>query len=59
MVLFTPCTWLVVQWWRGPSKQGSFTPVKGLPLQTKGTTGDHVGHALWPSLLDKATLRPF
>ena len=28
----------------GPSKQGSFTPAKGLP-QTKGTTGDLVSHA--------------
>ena len=38
--------------WRGPSKQGSFTPAKG-PPQSKGRTGDRVGHArglnrLWP-----------
>ena len=42
MILPTPCTWLVIQWQRGPSKQGSFTPAKG-PPQTKGTTGDLVG----------------
>ena len=44
IVLPTPCTWTVILWQRGPSKQGSFTPVKG-PPQTKGTTGDPVGHA--------------
>ena len=44
MVLPAPCTWPVVQWLHGPSKQGSFTPAKG-PLQTKGTTGDLVGCA--------------
>ena len=44
IVLPTPCTWMVVLWQRGPSKQGSFTPVKG-PPQTKGITGDPVGHA--------------
>ena len=31
MVLPTPCTWWVVQWRRGPSKQGTFTPTKGPP----------------------------
>ena len=30
MVLPTPCTWLVIQWQCGPSKQGSFMPAKGL-----------------------------
>ena len=44
IILPTPCTWTVVLWRRGPSKQGSFTPTKGL-LQTKGTTGDPVGCA--------------
>ena len=44
MVLPVPYTWLVVQWWCGPSKQGSFMPTKGLP-QTKGTTGDPVSCA--------------
>ena len=44
MVLPTPCTQPVVQWQHGPSKQGSFTPAKGL-LQTKGTTGDPVVYA--------------
>ena len=44
IVLPAPCTWMVIQWWRGPSKQGSFMPTKG-PLQTKGTTGDLVIHA--------------
>ena len=44
IVLPAPCTWTVVLWRRGPSKQGSFMPVKGRP-QTKGTTGDLVGHA--------------
>ena len=44
IVLPAPCTWTVVLRWRRPSKQGSFTPTKGLP-QTKGTTGDPVGHA--------------
>ena len=44
IVLPAPCTWTVILWWRGPSKQGSFTPTKGLP-QTKGTTGDPVSHA--------------
>ena len=44
IVLPIPCTWTVVLWWCGLSKQGSFTPVKG-PPQTKGTTGDPVGCA--------------
>ena len=44
IVLPEPCTWMVIQWWRGPSKQGSFMPTKD-PLQTKGTTGDLVIHA--------------
>ena len=44
MVLPTPHIWPAVQWWHGPSKQGSFTPAKGLQ-QTKGTTGDQVSHA--------------
>ena len=44
IVLPAPCTWMVVLWWHGPSKQGSFTPTKG-PPQTKGTTSDLVGHA--------------
>ena len=44
IVLPAPCTWTVILWWRGPSKQGSFMPVKGL-LQTKGTTGDPVSRA--------------
>ena len=44
IVLPTPCTWTVIQWQHGLSKQGSFTPAKGLS-QTKGTTGDPVGHA--------------
>ena len=44
IVLPAPCTQTVILWRRGPSKQGSFTPTKGLP-QTKGTTGDPVGHA--------------
>ena len=44
IVLPALCTWTVVLWRRGPSKQGSFMPVKGLP-QTKGTTGDRVSHA--------------
>ena len=44
IVLPAPCTWTVILWRRGPSKQGSFTPTKG-PPQTKGTTGDPVGHA--------------
>ena len=39
-----PCLWPVIQWQHGPSKQGSFTPTKG-PPQTKGRTGDQVGHA--------------
>ena len=39
-----PHTWLVVHWRQGPSKQGSFTPSKGL-LQIKGTTDDQIGHA--------------
>ena len=43
IVLPAPYTWPVVQWRCGPSKQGSFTPTKG--LQTKGTTCDPVGHA--------------
>ena len=41
IVLPAPCTWMVILWRRGPSKQGSFMPMKGLP-QTKGTTGDPV-----------------
>ena len=44
IILTAPCTWMVVLWWRGPSKQGNFMPTKGLP-QTKGTTGDPVGCA--------------
>ena len=44
IVLPTPCIWLVVQWQCGPSRQGSFTPAKGL-LQTKGTIDDQNGHA--------------
>ena len=44
IVLPAPCTWMVVLWRHGPSKQGSFMPTKGLP-QTKGTTGDPVSHA--------------
>ena len=44
IVLPAPCTWTVVLRWCRPSKQGRFTPTKGLP-QTKGTTGDPVGHA--------------
>ena len=44
IVLPTPCTWMVILWQRGPSKQGSFTPVKD-PPQTKGTTGELVGCA--------------
>ena len=44
IVLPAPCTRTVILWQCGPSKQGSFTPVKG-PPQTKGTTGDPVGHA--------------
>ena len=43
IVLPTPCTQMVVLWRHGLSKQGSFTPMKG-PPQTKGTTGDPVGH---------------
>ena len=42
MVLPRPCTWPVIQGWHGPSKQGSFTPMKGL-LKTKGTTGYQIG----------------
>ena len=42
IVLPAPCTWTVVLRRRRPSKQGRFTPTKGLP-QTKGTTGDPVG----------------
>ena len=44
IVLPAPYTWPVIQWQHGPSKQGSFTPTKGAP-QTKGTTGDQIGHA--------------
>ena len=44
IILPAPCTWMVVLWWCGPSKQGNFMPTKGFP-QTKGTTGDPVGHA--------------
>ena len=44
IVLPAPCTWMVVLWRCGPSKQGSFTPTKG-PPQTKGTTSDPVSHA--------------
>ena len=44
VVLPTPCTWPVVKWWCGLSKQGSFTPAKGLP-QTTGKTGDWISHA--------------
>ena len=43
-VLPALCTQTVIQWRYGPSKQGSFMPTKG-PPQTKGTTGDPVGHA--------------
>ena len=41
IILPTLCTRTVILWWHGPSKQGSFTPSKGLP-QSKGTTGDLV-----------------
>ena len=44
IILPAPCTWTVILWRRGPSKQGSFIPMKGSP-QTKSTTGDRVGHA--------------
>ena len=44
IVLPAPFIWPAIQWQRGPSKQGSFTPTKGL-LQTKGTTGYLVGCA--------------
>ena len=44
IVLLAPCTCMVIQWQRGPYKQGSFMPAKGL-LQTKGTTGDLAGCA--------------
>ena len=44
MVLPTACTWPVIQWQRGPSKQGSFRPTKG-PPQTKSTTGNPISHA--------------
>ena len=44
IVLSAPCTRMVILRQRRPSKQGSFTPTKGL-LQTKGTTGDLVGRA--------------
>ena len=41
-VLPAPCTWLVIQWRCGPSKQGSFMPANG-SLQTKDATGDWIG----------------
>ena len=44
IILPAPCIRTVVLWWCGQSKQGSFMPTKGFP-QTKGTTGDPVGHA--------------
>ena len=58
IILPALCTWMVILWRHGPSKQGSFTPMKGSP-QTKGPTGDPFSPYPWPSLLDKATLHPY
>ena len=43
IILPALCTWMVILWRHGPSKQGSFTPMKGSP-QTKGPTGDPFSH---------------
>ena len=44
IVLPTPCAWLVIHRWRGPSGQDGLTPTDG-QLQAKGTTSHWFGCA--------------